>query len=118
MLRIIIALLSNLAAILAAEYLIAGFEVADDLFGLGTVVVLFAVANSFILPMFKVILKPFSWLTLGLLPLLLNGVLIYVVDILSDNITISGLASLIYATIIVGVINALFALGATAFKKN
>lgn len=118
MLKLIIALGSNLVAILAAEYFVAGFEVTNDWIGFAIVVVLFTIANSLILPMLRFILKPFIWLTLGLLALALNGALIYAVDILSEGITISGLVPLILATIIVGLVNAFFALGAKAFDKN
>ena len=117
MLKLIIALVSNAVAILAAEYFITGFEVTNDLVGFAIVVLLFTVANSLILPMLRMIFKPFIWLTLGLLAVALNGVLIYFVDILSEGITISGLAPLILATIIIGIVNAFFALGAKAFDK-
>lgn len=118
MLKLLIALASNAAAILAAKYLVAGFEVTSNLFGFAIVVLLFTVANSLILPMLRMIFKPFIWLTLGLLAVVLNGILIYFVDILSNNITISGLAPLILATIIIGLVNAVFALGARAFKNS
>lgn len=116
MLRLIIALVSNAAAILAAEYFVAGFEVTDKIIGFAIVVILFTIANSFILPMLRLILKPFIWLTMGLLAVAINGVLIYIVDILSDGITINGLLPLIYATVIIGFVNAVFALGAKAFN--
>jgi putative membrane protein len=117
MLMFLIALVSNAAAIVAAEYFVSGFEVTDDPLGFATVVILFTIANSLILPMLRFILKPLIWLTLGLLAIILNGALIYLVDILSENITISGLIPLLLATIVVGVVNAFFALGARAFKK-
>lgn len=118
MLKLLIALASNAAAILAAKYFVTGFEVTDNLVGFAIVVLLFTVANSLILPMLRIIFKPFIWLTLGLLAVVLNGILIYAVDILSDNITISGLVPLLLATIIIGLVNAFFALGAKAFDKS
>lgn len=116
MLRLIIALASNLVAILAAEYLIEGFEVTNDWVGFSIVVLLFTIANSLILPMLRLILKPLIWLTLGLGAVIINGALIYAVDILSEGITISGFTALLLATILIGLINAFFALGAKAFK--
>lgn len=117
MLKIIVALISNAVAIFAAEYLITGLEVTNDPVGFVIVVILFTVANSFILPMARFVLKPLSWLTLGLFPVIINGLLIYIVDFLSDGITIGGLLPLIYATIIIGIVNAFFALGMKAFKQ-
>ncbi|OGY62455.1 MAG: hypothetical protein A2745_03215 [Candidatus Harrisonbacteria bacterium RIFCSPHIGHO2_01_FULL_44_13] len=116
MIKLLIFLISNLTAVLAADYFIEGFEVTNDLVGFAIVVALFTIANSFILPMLRFILKPFIWLTMGLLAVVLNGALIYVVDILSESITINGLLPLIFATLIFGFINAVFALGARAFK--
>lgn len=117
MLQLLIALISNLAAILAAKYLVAGFEVTNDLLQFAILVVLFTIANSLILPMLRLIFKPFIWLTLGLLAVVLNGLLIYIIDILSNSITISGFIPLLLATIIIGFVNAVFALGAKAFGK-
>jgi putative membrane protein len=116
MLKLIIILLGNAVAILAAEYFVPGFEVTDDPIGFAVVVILLTVANSFILPMLRFIFKPFIWLTLGLLAVLLNGFLIYIVDILSENITIGGIVPLLLATVIIGIVNAFFALGAKVFK--
>lgn len=104
--RIIVGLISNWLALMAAEYLISGFSVVDDLLGLITVVALFTLANSLILPALRIILKPLFWLTLGLGPLVLNGVLIYLVDIYSEGITISGFVPLLLATVVVGAVNA------------
>lgn len=116
MLRLLIALISNAVAILAAKYFVTGFEVTSDYVGFAVLVVLFTVANSLILPMLRFILKPLIWLTLGLGAVVINGVLIYIVDILSNSITISGLIPLLLATVIIGLVNAIFALGAKAFK--
>ena len=116
--RLIIGFFANLAALFVAKYFVAGLTVTQDLAGLAIVVILFTIANSLILPMLRVIFKPLSWLTLGIFPLLLNGVLIYVVDFLSESITINGLLPLIYTTVIFGIVNAFFSLGATAFKDK
>ena len=115
-LKIIIALISNFAAIFIAEYLVKDFQVTNDPIGVAIIVILFSIANNFFLPMLRFVFKPLSWLTLGLFPVLLNGLLIYVVDFLSDGITINGLLPLVYATIIIGIVNAFFAWGAKAFK--
>lgn len=108
MFRPLISLVSNAIAIFAAEYFVPGFEVTNDWSGLAIVVLLFTAANSLVLPVLRFILKPLIWLTLGLFSLVINGALIYVVDILSEGITISGLLPLLLATIIIGLINAIF----------
>jgi len=117
MIGIIFALISNLVAILVTERFINGFTVTHEPFALAIVVILFAIANSVILPMVRFILKPLIWLTLGFLGFILNGVMIYLVDTFSDSVTINGFLPLFYATIIIGVINATIAYGARVFKK-
>ena len=108
MFKLLVALLSNAIAIFAAEYFVGGFEVTNDWKGLAIVILLFTAANSLVLPVLRFVLKPLIWLTLGLFALVINGALIYVVDILSEGITISGLLPLLLATIIIGLINAIF----------
>lgn len=108
MFKALIYLISNAVAIFAAEYFVPGFEATNDWAGFAVVVLLFTAANSLVLPVLRFILKPLIWLTLGLFSLVINGALIYVVDILSEGITISGLLPLLLATIIIGLINAIF----------
>ena len=118
MLKLIIALISNIAAILAAEYFVTGFQVTHDPVGFAIVAVLFMLANGLLLPMLRFILKPIILITFGLFSLVLNGATIYLVDFFSTNLTISGLMPLLYATIIIGMVNATFAYGAKAFKQS
>lgn len=116
MLAILISLASNLAALLIAERLITGFSVTHDWVGLAIVVVLLAVANSLILPILRFVLKPLIWLTLGILGFVLNGVLIYLVDIFSTGLTINGLVPLVLATVVIGATNATISYLTQAFK--
>ncbi len=118
MFKIIVALVSNFAAILVTEYFVTGFHVTHDPVGLATVVVLFALANSVVLPVLRVILKPFIWLTAGILGVVLNGILLYVVDKLSDGLTINGLKALLISTLIIGMVNATISYGAKVFRTG
>ena len=118
MFRLIALLISNLAAILITEYFVPGFQVTHDPVGLAVVVALFMVANSIILPVLRTVLKPLIWLTAGLLGIALNGILLYIVDKLSEGITISGLSALIISTIVIGVVNATLSYGARIFRAG
>ena len=111
-------MISNLAAILITEYFVPGFQVTHDPVGLAVVVALFMVANSIILPVLRTVLKPLIWLTAGLLGIALNGILLYIVDKLSEGITISGLSALIISTIVIGVVNATLSYGARIFRAG
>lgn len=116
MFKVIIALGSNFLALWLSEYLVSGFHVTDDVLSFIIVLLLFTVANSLILPMANFVLKPLRILTLGLLGLILNAVLIYAVDFLSEGLTIEGIVPLLLATIIVGAVNGTIAYGTKAFK--
>ena len=118
MVSIIIGLVSNLVALLVAERLITGFSVTHDWMGLAIVVVLLTVANAIVLPILRFMLKPLIWLTLGILGFVLNGVLIYLVDIFSTGLTINGLVPLILATVVIGATNATIGYLASIFGKN
>lgn len=118
MTTLIIGLISNLAGVMASKYLISGLNITDDWIKLAIVVVLLTVANSIVLPVLRFIFKPLSFLTLGLFAFALNAAMIYLVDFFSEDITISGLLPLIYATIIIGAINATFAYFAKVLKNN
>lgn len=114
--KLVIGFASNLVALLVSAYFLAGFEITDDWVGRLIVALLFTLANSIILPVARAIVSPISWLTFGLLPVLINGILIYAVDIFSDGITINGILPLVVATIIFGMINATFAFTAKILK--
>lgn len=116
MFKALIFLASNLIAILVTDRWVDGFSVSHEPLRFFVVVVLFTIANSVILPMLRMIFKPFIWVTLGFLGFVLNGVLIYIVDVASESVTIDGFLPLLLATIIIGFINAVFALGMKAFK--
>ena len=115
MFKLILSLVSNTVAILVTEYLVTNFHVTHDPIGFIIVVALFTLANSIVLPVLRTILKPLIWLTAGLLGVALNGILLYVVDKLSDGLTINGLSALLVATLIIGVVNATISYGAKIF---
>ncbi|MBI2024776.1 MAG: phage holin family protein [Candidatus Harrisonbacteria bacterium] len=116
--KIILGLISNSIALFLVKRFVDGIALTDGWVGIAIVVVLFTAANSIILPVARFVFAPLKWLTLGLLPLALNGILIYIVDFLSDDITISGFVPLLIATVIFGVINGTFAYGAKVLKQS
>ncbi|MEA3293198.1 MAG: phage holin family protein [Patescibacteria group bacterium] len=61
--------------------------------------------NTFIKPIIKFITLPLRILTLGLFTLVINMVILRTVDIVSPQITISGIIPLILTTFIVGTLS-------------
>ena len=110
--RLILAFVSNLVAFLIAGYLVNDFIIVYQPINLIIIAALFTAINFLIKPVVKTILSPLVILTLGLFSLVINAGMLLLVDILSQNITINGLIPLIYATLIISVINILISLSA------
>lgn len=97
--------LANLLAIWLADYLIHGFEVEPTIWGLATVASLLTIVNVFLRPILKFILTPLIILTFGLFTLILNAALLWALDFYLESLTISGIIPLVYATLLISVIN-------------
>ncbi|MEK7635822.1 MAG: phage holin family protein [Patescibacteria group bacterium] len=103
--RIIILFLSNLIALLAADYFINGFEIMKNPEQIIATTAIFTALNIFIKPLLKIILSPIIIITLGLGILLVNAVILQTLDFLSDSVMITGIGSLFYATLIISGVN-------------
>lgn len=105
--KFIIFTISNVLAFLVAAYLLQlpGFALTKEPLGILSVAAVFALANIFIRPVLKLILGPIIVLTLGLGIILVNALLLFLVDAFSEYISITGLLPLIYATIVIGLVN-------------
>lgn len=115
--RLILSFVSNLIALVAAAYLVSGFDLDYEVANLAMVAGLFTVINFFVKPIIRTLLSPLVILTFGLFTLVINAGMLYILDILSEDITISGLVPLIYATLIVSVINIVINLSARLSYK-
>ncbi|MCL4399827.1 phage holin family protein [Patescibacteria group bacterium] len=107
----------NAVAILITNYFLPGFF-SGDLKSLGLAALILTVINIILKPIIKLITGPIILLTFGLFTLVINAILIYVLDILSQAITIQGLEELIIATLIISFVN--FLIGSSAkleYKK-
>lgn len=103
--RFIFHIFSNALALLAASYFIKGFSLGGDFLSLLIAALIFTLINAFLLPVLKLILTPLVVLTLGLFTIIINAIGLYLLDRFSDFIKISGLESLIFATLIIGLAN-------------
>lgn len=118
--KLILSYLGNIAALLVAAYFVAGFSVDKSARGVMLAALVFVLINSFIGPLLKLILTPIIILTLGLGIIIANAVILYVVDYFSPYITIDGFLPLLYATLIISVVNTLirFFIKKNLRKKN
>lgn len=113
----VFAFFSNLVALWLATNFVSGFEVSADFARFLIAAVLFTLINILIKPIFKAILSPFIILTLGLLSLVINAGMLYLLDLLSENVTITSIESLIYGTLIISAVNLLIGFSAKLLHK-
>ncbi len=105
LLKLAVALLSNLIGLLVAARFINGFEIVSGFESFFLVAGILTFLNIFIRPLLKLILTPVIILTLGFATFLVNALMIFILDKFLANITISGTLPLVYATIIISLIN-------------
>ncbi len=116
--RLIFYFFINFIALLAAAYFIKEFKVAPDLASFSLIAGVFTLINIFIRPILKLILSPIIVLTFGFGIILVNALTLYLLDIISTDITITGLSVIIYATLIISIINILISFSAKKIYKE
>lgn len=116
--HIIFTFFSNLIALWLAANFIPGFEASLDITRLLITAAVFTLINIFIKPVFTTVLSPFIFLSLGLLSLVINAGMLYLLDIFSVNVTITSIESLIYGTLLISIINLLIRFSAKFLYKS
>jgi putative membrane protein len=117
--RLIFSFFTNLIALIIASNFIPGFEISGNFTNILIAAAIFVLINIYVRPLVKFILSPVIILTLGLFILVINAGMLYLLDILSVNVTITGIESLAYATLLITAVN--FLLGVSAkqiFKRQ
>ncbi|OGY66092.1 MAG: hypothetical protein A3A04_00855 [Candidatus Harrisonbacteria bacterium RIFCSPLOWO2_01_FULL_40_28] len=103
--RFVISLVSAIISLLTAAYFVPGFLLEKTPQSLLLVALIFTLMNVTIRPFLRLFFGPIVIVTLGLFYIVINAVILNILDIVSEGVTISGLTSLVYATVIVTVIN-------------
>ncbi len=103
--QLIFYFLSNILALLVATYFIEGFILEPGLNSLVLTAVALTLINTLIRPIIKLILTPIILFTFGLGVIIVNTLMLYLLDKLLPNITITGVLPLFYATLIISVVN-------------
>jgi putative membrane protein len=116
--RIIFAFFSNLIALVLTGNLIAGFEISGNFVNVLIAAAIFMLINLYVRPLIKFILSPVVILTLGLFTLVINAGMLYLLDILSENVTITGTEPLIYGTLLITGVNILLNFSAKSLFKR
>ena len=113
--RLTFFLLLNFAILFIAGTFIAGFsagggsssggEISVNFVNLMIAAAIFTLINFYIRPLVKFVLSPIVFLTLGLFTIAINAGMLRLLDILSENVTITGIEPLIYGTLFISVLN-------------
>lgn len=106
--KIVIAMAVNALALLAAQTYIPGFVLQGDLKQILVIAAILTALNFFVKPILKLVLGPIIVLTLGLGLVIVNAIILYILDILSKNLTIQTIPALVYGGLMVGIINFIF----------
>ena len=106
--RFVGAIIANGMALWVASLLIVNFKLTYDLKAVFFASVILTILNFTIRPILKLILAPIIFLTLGLGLLVVNGIILYLLDKLSPDLSIQGIPALIYAVIVIGAVNLVF----------
>jgi uncharacterized membrane protein YvlD (DUF360 family) len=116
--KIISTYLADGLGFLTAAYLIPGFDInLNNYVPFLLLVAVFAAIHIVIQPIIKLILSPLILITFGLFNLVITGALLYIVDIYSQYITITGFLPLLYGTLIITIANIILNTGHRIFRN-
>lgn len=97
--------IATLFSLWTASYFVPGFVISKNPQNFLMIGLIFTLINLFIRPVLKLILSPIIIFTLGLGIIVVNAVVLYLLDYFSQNVSIIDIPSLVYATLIIGIIN-------------
>lgn len=112
----IIRILGNGLALYAASWFVAGFSFTGGIKEYAMAGIMLGLLNMIIKPIVKFISFPVIILTLGLFIIVINALLLWLVDYIFDFIAISDVMSLVWATIVIAIVNMI--ISALAKTKN
>ncbi len=104
-LRLIATIAANALALFFANRYISGFELTADTGKLALIALTLTALNIVLRPILKLVLGPFIILTLGFGLIVVNAATVFVLDIITENLTILNVPALFYATLLIGALN-------------
>lgn len=99
MIRFLIKIILNSAALYAARNYLSGFGLEGGLETILTGGVVLALLNTFIRPIFKLVSAPLLWISFGLFNILINMAILWIADKLLAKVAITGWTALFWASI-------------------
>ena len=105
MVSFVLRILGNSVALYAASWFVAGFGFSGGIKEYAMAGAVLGLLNMTVKPILKTISLPAIILTLGLFTLVINALLLWIVDYIFDFVTITDIVSLVWATIVVGIVN-------------
>lgn len=108
LIRPLFALVANALALLAAGYLLTGFVIQGGYLEILYLTAALTLLNFFVKPLLKLLLGPIILLSLGLALLFVNAFVLYLLDFFFENLTITGVQTLLIASLVVGAVNFIF----------
>ena len=105
MVSFVLRILGNSVALYAASWFVAGFGFSGGIKEYAMAGAVLGLLNMTVKPILKTISLPAIILTLGLFTFVINALLLWIVDYIFDFVTITDIVSLVWATIVVGIVN-------------
>ena len=101
---IVMKIVASIAALWVADWLLPGFSVTGGLAGYAIAGAVLGLLSGIVRPVLKLLTFPLILVTLGLFSAVINAFLLWLAADLSGSIMISGLWSLVWASLIVSIV--------------
>jgi len=102
---LIISILANIVGLYLAQMWVAGFSVKGGWEGYFVAGIVIGILNLIVKPILKIISAPLIIISLGLFLIVINAIMLWLAAQLTSFIIIENLVALLWATIIVAVVN-------------
>ena len=116
MISFLVRILGNSLALYAANYFVPGFIVNGSWKEYLLAGAFLGLLNLTVKPVLKLIAMPIIILTLGLFTLVINGLILWTVDYIFDFVSIRDTTALLYAVIVITIVNLFISATAKAVK--
>ena len=103
--RIVLVLVSNIAALYLAASFVDGFILALEPLPLLTVAISLSILHLILKPIVRLLLGPLVLITFGFITFFINAGILYLLDFVSPDVTITTIQSLLVATVLISFVN-------------